>query len=110
MYNHESKVNVARPKRRQLGRAIVALVAAATITACGSSSSSTSNTSNTSNTSKTVSSVSGIAQTGPGLTEPTDPKGTRVTGGTVTFAEAPGSSPNYIFPGVSAEFCARSPT
>jgi hypothetical protein len=107
MYNHESKVNVARPKRRQLVRAIVELVAAATITACGSSSSSTSNTSNTS---KTVSSVSGIAQTGPGLTEPTDPKGTRVTGGTVTFAEAPGSSPNYIFPGVSAEFCARSPT
>ena len=28
-----------------------------------------------------------------------------MTGGTVTFAEAPDSPPNYIFPGVSPEFC-----
>src|ERR1700685_695110 len=109
---HDLKVNVVRPKRQRLGRALVsaiaALATAAAITACGSSSSTTSTASTasaTSTTSTSVSSGSGIAQTGPGLTVPTAPRGTRVTGGTVTFAEAPDSPPNYIFPGVSPEFC-----
>jgi peptide/nickel transport system substrate-binding protein len=101
----QSKASVDQPKRRRVGRAvvgtIVTLMAAATITACGSSSGG----SRSSSTTTAVSSVSGIAQTGPGLTEPTSPKGTRVTGGTVTFAQAPGSAPNYIYPGVSPEFC-----
>jgi peptide/nickel transport system substrate-binding protein len=81
---------------------MVVLVAAVTITACGSSSSKTSSTSSTS---ATGSAVSGISQTGPGLTEPTSPTGTRVAGGTVTFAEAPDSPPTYIFPAVSPAEC-----
>lgn len=102
MYVHESNEGTDRRKRRRLGRTIVTLVAAAGITACGSSSS---NTSDTSSSSSITSSTTGIAQTGPGLTEPTAPSGTRVAKATVTFAEAPGSPPNYIFPDVPPQFC-----
>ena len=75
MYVHASNVHFDRSRRRRLGRAlvgmIVTLLAAATVAACGSSASTTSATSTS------VSSVSGIAQSGPGLTQPTTPKGTR---------------------------------
>jgi peptide/nickel transport system substrate-binding protein len=98
---NEPNVNMERPKRPGLRRALVgtiaALLAVAATTACGSSTGAT--------TKQAVSSVSGIAQAGSGLTKPTSPSGARVTGGTVTFAEAPGSAPNYIFPGVSAQYC-----
>jgi peptide/nickel transport system substrate-binding protein len=93
-------VNIARPELRRLRRALVgtipALLAVAMTTACGSS---------TRTTEQAVSSVPGIAQAGSGLTKPTSPSGARTTGGNVTFAEAPGSAPNYIFPGVSAQYC-----
>ena len=46
-----------------------------------------------------------IKQTGPGLTEPYTGSGAKIKGGTVTFAEAPGAPPNYIFPMYSAEYC-----
>ena len=112
MYVHEAKGNFDHPRRRHLRKALVGtlgtLLGVAMLAACGSSAGTTSTSGTASTTSTTgtaVSSVSGIAQTGPGLTEPTSPKGTRVTGGTVTFAEAPGSAPNYIFPGVSPQFC-----
>jgi peptide/nickel transport system substrate-binding protein len=108
MYVHELKGTSDGPTPQRLGRALVGtmvtLLFAATVVACGSSASTTSTTSG-STTSTTASSGSGIAQTGPGLTVPTAPRGTRVAGGTVTFAEAPDSPPNYIFPGVSPEFC-----
>jgi peptide/nickel transport system substrate-binding protein len=51
------------------------------------------------------SSVSGIKQTGRGLTEPTTGTGARISGGTITFAEAPGSPPDYIFPMYAPAFC-----
>jgi peptide/nickel transport system substrate-binding protein len=97
----ESKPSIERPNRPRLKPALVAAIAtlmlAAMSTACGSSSHSKTN--------QAVSSVPRIAEAGSGLTEPTSPAGTRMTGGTVTFAEAPGSAPNYIFPGVSAQYC-----
>jgi peptide/nickel transport system substrate-binding protein len=100
MYVPTLKASPVPPRRRPRWTAILAALVvpmlAATLTACGSSASTTNTT---------VSSVAGIAQTGPGLTAATNPKGARVTGGTVTFAEAPGSAPNYIFPGVSAQYC-----
>jgi peptide/nickel transport system substrate-binding protein len=74
------------------------------VSACGSSNASTGGGGSTS----TPTVLSGIKQTGPGLTEATKPSGARVKGGTVTFAEAPGSPPNYIFPMYSSEFCGNN--
>lgn len=46
--------------------------------------------------------------TGPGYTSPSKPSGAKLKGGTVYFAQAPGSGPNYIFPMYSAEFCGNA--
>ncbi len=79
------------------GAALVLLFVAA----CGSSSSSSSN-----------SSTSGTpalgATSGPGLTAPTAPTGTKVAGGTVYFTEGSDSTPNYIFPMTSAQVCSTT--
>ena len=87
-------------KRFALVAAVVSLAALA-ISACGSGSSSSSTSSSTSSGSSSSSS----AQTGPGLTEATAPSGTKESGGNVTFAEAPASPPNYIFPMYAPQYC-----
>jgi peptide/nickel transport system substrate-binding protein len=43
-------------------------------------------------------SVTRIPASGPGLTQPTRPRGTKLRGGTVFLTEAFGSAPSYIFP------------
>ncbi len=101
------------PRRRRLrGLGVAAAVAAGTlaIAACGSGNgtSASSNGGGSSSSSATPSTVSGLKQTGPGLTEPTQPTGAKLTGGTVTFSEAPDSAPNYIFPMYSPQFCSTS--
>ena len=113
MYVHEAKGNFDRPRRRRLGKALVGTIV--TLLAVGDARRLAGRAparpalpglpARRALPARAVPSVSGIAQTGPGLTEPTSPTGTRVTGGTVTFAEAPGSAPNYIFPGVSPQYC-----
>jgi peptide/nickel transport system substrate-binding protein len=81
---------------RRLFGAVVALgLVAVLVGACGSGS-GTSSTPGTS--SGTTPSASGLPHSGPGLTEPTTGSGTRVKGGTVTYAEQTGAPPNYIFP------------
>ena len=88
-------------KRRSLavaGAVVVAVLAAA----CGSSSSSSS--SGGGGAPPSVTQVTG-AQTGPGLTQPTKGTGSRVSGGTVYFAEGSQAPPNYIFPMYSFEVC-----
>jgi peptide/nickel transport system substrate-binding protein len=72
-------------------------VVAVVVSACGSGSSSSSSASSAV--------IAGLKQTGPGLTEPTAPKGTKISGGTVYFSEAASSPPNYIFPMYSAQYC-----
>jgi peptide/nickel transport system substrate-binding protein len=49
---------------------------------------------------------SGLLTGGPGLTQPTRPSGTRVSGGTVYFTESPNAPPNYIFPMYTFAVCA----
>jgi len=90
-----------RIKHRSLavvGVLVVALVAAA----CGSSSSNSSSGSGAAPPSVTA--VTG-AQTGPGLTQPTKGSGSRVSGGTIYFAEGSQATPNYIFPMYSFAVC-----
>src|SRR5436305_12761852 len=82
-----------------LGAALVALVAAA----CGSSSSS----SNNGTAPPSVTQVAG-PQTGPGLTQPTPGKGSKIQGGTITFAEGSQATPNYIFPMYNFEVCSTT--
>jgi peptide/nickel transport system substrate-binding protein len=81
-----------------VGAAVIALVAAA----CGSSSNNGSSGSGSAPPS--VTQVTG-AQTGPGLTQPTKGSGSRVSGGTVYFAEGSQATPNYIFPMYSFAVC-----
>jgi peptide/nickel transport system substrate-binding protein len=100
MHVRDSKTNaskVRRMPRKALVSTIAGVVAALSLGAWAVSSSYARTTPH--------STVSGISQSGPGLTQATDPKGTRVHGGTVTFAEAPGSAPNYIFPDVPPQNC-----
>jgi peptide/nickel transport system substrate-binding protein len=97
-----SKMNLDSGRRRRVSRrallsTIAGVAAAAALGACGSGSSHP--------RTAVHSTVSGIAQSGPGLTQPTTPKGTHEHGGTVSFAEAPGSAPNYIFPDVPPQYC-----
>ncbi len=96
---------------RKIRRALLAAVALALVAvfvgACGSSGGSTGGGSGGGGTS-TAPSVAGLKQTGPGLTEPTSPSGSKLKGGTVTFAEAPAAPPNYIFPMYSAQYCGLS--
>jgi peptide/nickel transport system substrate-binding protein len=87
-----------------IGVALVVLFAAA----CGSSGSSTSASSggsSSSGSSSSGSSSAGATTGGPGLTQPTAPSGTKVSGGTVYFTEGPSAAPNYIFPMTSAQVC-----
>jgi hypothetical protein len=60
--------------------------------ACGSSSS------NSSSASSASPATAGAPATGPGLTQPTSPSGTRQSGGTVYFTEGSDAPPTYIFP------------
>ncbi len=84
-------------RRRQSVLAVAsALLLALVVAACGSSSSSSGGAPLASPTS------------GPGLTQPTSPSGSKVAGGTVYFTEAPDSPPNYIFPMTSAQVCSTS--
>ncbi|MBO0769278.1 MAG: hypothetical protein J2O48_11405, partial [Solirubrobacterales bacterium] len=53
-------------------------------------------------------SVGGLKQTGPGLTEPTNPGGAKQTGGTVTWSEGPSAAPNYIFPMTAFADCSTA--
>ncbi len=69
-----------------IGVGLVALLAAA----CGSSGSSTSTNANGTQLS--------VPTSGPGLTEPTSPSGSKQSGGTVYFTEGPDAPPTYIFP------------
>ncbi len=78
------------------GAVVIALVA----TACGSGGGSTSS----SGGAPSIASVAGPTS-GPGLTEPTKGTGTKVSGGTVYFAEGSQAPPNYIFPMYSFAVC-----
>jgi peptide/nickel transport system substrate-binding protein len=83
-----------------LGAALVALVAAA----CGSSSSSSNNGGGSP---PSVTQVAG-PQSGPGLTQPTPGSGSKVNGGTITFAESSQATPNYIFPMYNFTVCSTT--
>jgi peptide/nickel transport system substrate-binding protein len=99
--NRQHGPSAAMPRRRRRRAALALLlasVAALVIAACGSSGSTPSNV-------KAQSVVSGLKQTGPGLNTPTKGSGSRVSGGTVTFAEAPDTPPVYIFPMYTGEYC-----
>jgi peptide/nickel transport system substrate-binding protein len=82
--------------------ALVIAVAALVVAGCGSGGGTSASTTNTKNASLS------IKQTGIGLTEPTTGSGAKIKGGTVTWAEAPDSPPNYIFPMYSAEYCGNN--
>jgi peptide/nickel transport system substrate-binding protein len=92
-------------KRSALAATAVAFVAVG-VGACGSSSNNSS--SSPSSTAATV--ISGIKQTGVGLTKPTAPSGAKISGGTVTWAESPQTTPNYIFPMTSFAVCSVANT
>ena len=81
--------------------AVLVMVLAA---ACGSSSSSSGNSSGSSAASASAS----LPTNGAGLTQPTTPAGTRLTGGTVFFTEGPDAAPNYIFPMYSPQVCSTA--
>jgi peptide/nickel transport system substrate-binding protein len=82
--------NIRHRSAAVAGAVLVALVAAG----CGSSGSSGSSP-------RTLSAPT----SGVGLTQPTSPSGTKVSGGTVYFTQGPDASPNYIFPMTSAQVC-----
>ncbi len=75
--------------------------------ACGSSSSNSSGSGGSSSASSSNAGVSpsGAPDSGLGLTQPTAPAGTKLTGGTVYFTEGASAAPNYIFPMTSAQVC-----
>ena len=93
-------------RRSALAATAVAVVAVA-VGACGSSSSSSSSSSGGSSA---VTEISGLKQVGVGLTEPTKPSGAKIKGGTVTWAEAPQTTPNYIFPMTNFSVCSVANT
>jgi peptide/nickel transport system substrate-binding protein len=76
------------------GTAIASLTLA--IAACGSSDSNGNTTRYT---------PLGVPISGPGLTSPTAPHGTKLSGGTVYFTEVAQTPPNYIFPMFSSAYC-----
>ena len=80
-----------------IGVLVVGLVAAA----CGSSSTSN-------NTGASAVNVSHLPTSGSGLTQPTTGSGTKISGGTVYFTQAPDAPPNYIFPMYSFAVCSVS--
>jgi peptide/nickel transport system substrate-binding protein len=83
--------------------AVVVMVLAA---ACGSSSSSSGNSSGGSGGSSAA--AVSLPASGAGLTQPTAPAGTRLSGGTVYFTEGPDAAPNYIFPMYSPQVCSTA--
>jgi peptide/nickel transport system substrate-binding protein len=87
--------------------ALAVVLIAGLTAACGSSSSNNSSSAASNNTSSSSSGASSPASvsTGPGLTQPTAPAGTRLSGGTVYYTEGPSAAPNYIFPMTSAQVC-----
>lgn len=78
-----------------------AVMAAAAMLVAGCSSSTKTST----KTPSSPSSSSTGTLTGAGYTTPTKGTGARVSGGTVYFAEAPSSPPNYIFPMYAPQYC-----
>jgi peptide/nickel transport system substrate-binding protein len=98
--------------RRKATAALTVGVSALAIAACGSSgsSSSSSGSSNSSSSSSGGGSSSSVAgpASGPGLNQPTQPSGSKVSGGTVTFSEGASAAPNYIFPMTSAQVCSTA--
>jgi peptide/nickel transport system substrate-binding protein len=94
-----------RFKQSALAATAVALVAIA-VGACGSGGSNSSS----SKGSSAVTEISGLKQVGIGLTEPTNPSGAKIKGGTVTWAETPELTPNYIFPMTSFAVCSQANT
>ncbi len=88
-----------RTIRRRIGAMIAIGVITVVIAACGSSggSGSGSGTGKT-GAATTPSTSTSLPQSGVGLTEPTTGSGSRISGGTVTFAEPTGATPTYIFP------------
>jgi peptide/nickel transport system substrate-binding protein len=95
-------VNLNHKLRRLLCAAMALGVVAVLVSACGSGGATAGGASAGATASL---SISGMKQTGPGLTEPTDPSGAKTNGGTVYFSETAGSPPNYIFPMYSAQYC-----
>jgi peptide/nickel transport system substrate-binding protein len=84
--------SIKRSSWAAVGAVLLALVAAA----CGSSSKSSS------------SGAVGGQSSGPGLTQPTSPSGTRVSGGTAYFTEGSDATPNYIFPMYNFSVCSTT--
>ncbi len=89
-------------------RGALALAAAfgvmATMSACGSSNGSGSSGRSSASATPSIN----VPISGPGLVSPTTGSGTRVAGGTVYFAEASQSTPNYIFPMYSFSVCSTT--
>jgi peptide/nickel transport system substrate-binding protein len=88
-----------------IGVALVVLFAAACGSSSNSSSGSSGGSSGASSSGSSSSSSSGRPESGPGLTQPTAPAGTKQSGGTVYFTEGASAPPNYIFPMTSAQVC-----
>jgi peptide/nickel transport system substrate-binding protein len=88
--------------RRLLGAAIALGLVAALVSACGSAGSGSGSTPTTA---VSTPSVSGLQQSGVGLTKPTTGSGSRIKGGTVTYAEQTGAAPSYIFPLYPVQDC-----
>ena len=83
--------------------AVAAGVVVLVISACGSSGSSSSSATSSGSSSGTSAPVSGA-----GLSSPTDPSGTKIAGGTVTFTEGSDAPPNYIFPMYTFSVCSTT--
>ncbi len=90
-------------KARLISLVILIVLGVVGISACGSTGGGGGSTGPSGQTSAT-----NIKQTGPGLTQPSTGSGARIKGGTVYFAQAPASPPNYIFPMYSPEFCGNN--
>jgi peptide/nickel transport system substrate-binding protein len=94
-------VNFSRTLWRTVGALTALALVALLVSACGSSGGSSGSGTTPSGGTASVN----IKQTGVGLTQPTTGSGSRIKGGTVTYAEAPGAPPNYIFPMYSPQYC-----
>jgi peptide/nickel transport system substrate-binding protein len=83
--------------------ALAAVAVMVLATACGSSSSSSGN--GGSGSGNSGASPSSSPTSGSGLTQPTAPAGSKISGGTVYFTQIPEQEPNYIFPLYSPQVC-----
>jgi peptide/nickel transport system substrate-binding protein len=83
--------------------ALCAVAVTVLATACGSSSSSSGN--GGSGSGKSGATPVSTPTSGPGLTQPTAPAGSKISGGTVYFTQIPEQEPNYIFPLYSPQVC-----